>query len=361
MKTSRFHFIVSLIVLAFVTGCSESELTGPDATDQEIVEMDAATDLETAGKFWHPHHLAVGEIRHIIAFDPGQSPEGIVLDQRGNIFVSNRHHNGVEWWKNEIVRIGKDGVPEPVADLGPSTPAGSGLLGLITDRLGNVFAAFSTYDPATNGVYRISRRGWTVERLPGSENIVRPNGLVFDMLGNLYVTDSDDGAVWRYRRGGVFELWIQHPLLEPVVIPGLPPDLPGANGITYRPFRGFYVANTTQGTIIHIPVRRHGMPGDPVVAVGGVPFPDGVVMDLKGNIYFVNPAAHTAGIPALWKADPRTGDFAPVTIGIDSFDGPTSLAFGRGRHSHKSVFVVNSNLFFDPVGAGPGIVQVGVK
>jgi len=55
------------------------------------------------------------------------------------------------------------------------------------------------------GVYRVDRYG-AVELLPGSEQIVFPNGLAFDHRGNLYVTESLSGSAGDYGQGGIWRI-----------------------------------------------------------------------------------------------------------------------------------------------------------
>ena len=112
----------------------------------------------------------------------------------------------------QVRKIARDGSESTLATLIPPTSA-PGVLGLAVDAPGNVYAAVSTFDPATSGVYRIARDGSFV-RLPGTEAIVFPNGVTLDQRGNIYVTDTILGAVWRVPAGGgPAEPWFQSPLL----------------------------------------------------------------------------------------------------------------------------------------------------
>ncbi|MGH7503438.1 MAG: SMP-30/gluconolactonase/LRE family protein, partial [Longimicrobiales bacterium] len=182
------------------------------------------------------HHLEVGSVRPVVTFSAGESAEGIALDRRGNMYVGLRQLDPATgaFMRNEVVRIDRDGGVTSIADLGPASSDGAGVLGLATDRHGDVYAAFASGIIATRGVYRIASDGSSVERIAGSEGVTFPNGLAFDARGRLYATDSFDGAVWRYASGGAFEKWIEDPLLAPVAIPGFPP-LPGVNGVVSRP------------------------------------------------------------------------------------------------------------------------------
>jgi hypothetical protein len=69
------------------------------------------------------------------------------------------------------------------------TTLGAGLLGLAVDASANLYAAVASFNPATHGVWRITRDG-SGARLAGSQAMFFPNALAFDERGNLYVTSS---------------------------------------------------------------------------------------------------------------------------------------------------------------------------
>lgn len=211
--------------------------------------------LLAAGK-----RLPPGRVETILPLPPGDSPEGIALDKHGNIYVSNRRTDATGR-VSEIRRITPDGAVSVFATLPSASPDASGVLGLITDPSDNVYAAYVTQDPATHGVYRISRDGSVVERLAGSEAIIFPNALTFDARDNLYVTDSFGGAVWRYGRDETFSLWVQHGLLEAVPVEGAPFPIPGANGIAFFASNKLYVANTSQFSITRVRIAPDGSAG----------------------------------------------------------------------------------------------------
>jgi sugar lactone lactonase YvrE len=146
---------------------------------------------------------ASSSVQTLVTFNPaaGEFPEGVAVDKTGNIYVSVTP-------LGQIRRFAPDGSESLLTTL-PATGQ-IGPTGLAVDASGNVYAADVTFDPATRGVYRIARDG-TSERLPGSGAIQFPNGLAFDQRGNLYVTDSILGAVWRIPRGGAAEIWAGNP------------------------------------------------------------------------------------------------------------------------------------------------------
>jgi sugar lactone lactonase YvrE len=183
-----------------------------------------------------------------------------------------------------------------------------------------------------------------------------PNALTFDARGNLYATDSEDGTVWRFPRGGAGALWVRDDLLtgNPAI---------GANGIAFVPPRSLYVANTDFGWIVRIPIEKNGDAGLPkVVAIGIELFIiDGLAADVHGDLHAAIAGNSIVGTAPLVHVNPRTGAVTASTAAWDKFDFPTSLAFGKGPRDQKSVYVVNSGLFpEDRPEAAPSVVRVGV-
>jgi sugar lactone lactonase YvrE len=287
----------------------------------------------------------------VIEYDAeaGELPEGITVDMAGNIYVSLSP-------LGQIRRIGTDGSESLFVSLPPAGETGSGLLGLAVDASGTVYAASGTGDPDTSGVYRISPDG-TYDRLPGSEAITFPNSLAFDERGNVYVTDTILGAVWRIPPGGSAELWLQGDLLVGLNLPDLPFPFPlGSNGIAYRD-GNIYVANTEKAHIVRIPVLTDGSAGDPeVVAAGDELFPlDGIALDAHGNIY-----ALVIAQSKLVRIYPHDGTVTTLATAEDGLDFPASLAFGTGEGDRQSVFITNYAIG-PPGGAGPGVVKIEVS
>lgn len=231
----------------------------------------------------------------------------------------------------------------------PTLDSGGGLgpAGLAVDAPGNVYTGLVTFDPATQGVYRIAPGG-SGERLPGTGQIGLANALAFDKNGNLYVTDTIRGAVWRIPRGGSATLWIEHPLLAGDGSAGLGFTI-GANGIAYR--QGWvYVAVTEGARVVRIPVQGDGGAGSPGVVAEGTPLygVDGITLDVHGDVW-----APVIAQSTLVKVSAADGTMTTVATAADGLDFASSAAFGTGRGDRKSLFLVNFAI--GPLGgSGPG-------
>jgi hypothetical protein len=266
----------------------------------------------------------------------GELPEGIAFDKRGNLYVSFMP-------LGQLRKIGPDGSESVLLDVGES-----GAFGVAVDAYGDVYMAHFS------GVYRVTKKG-AVELLPGTDDILWSNALAFDKRGNLYVTDSWGGAIWRIPRGGSAEPWLQHEWLEGLgEIPGYPPV--GANGIAYR--QGcLYVANTEKGLIVRVPILKWGDAGEPQIIADSpeVYGPDGIALDVHGDIYAVLVLQSK-----LVKIDPVDGHVTEILTVVDGLDEPASLAFGTGKGERLSVFFTNFSVMAPHTGRGPAILKIDV-
>jgi sugar lactone lactonase YvrE len=286
---------------------------------------------------------ASGHVEWVIHYQPFvEAPEGIALDKAGNIFV------GMDL-PGEIRKIAPDGTESLFYDFDME-----GVLGLAVDAPGNVYACLVTLDPNTRGVYLVSRDGTMAKQLDGTGAITFPNSLAFDKRGNLYVTDSVAGAIWRIPRRGDLEMWLQDDLLEGEgLLPGIPVPI-GANGIAYRQ-GNLYVANTELAHILRIPIQKDGSAGTPeIVAAGMELYPlDGIALDVHGNIY-----ALVIAQSKLVRVTPD-GTITTLATADDGLDFPASASFGTGKGQRKSLFVTNYAIG-PPGGPGPGVLKVDV-
>jgi sugar lactone lactonase YvrE len=279
----------------------------------------------------------------VVAFDPsrGEFPEGIVFDRRGEMYVSLAP-------LGEIRRRAADGSWSTFARIDPGT-GGLAVLGLAADARGTIYAAAPTNAPQWHGVVAISRDG-VARRLPGTEQIAFPNALAFDHRGNLYVTDSIRGAVWRLSRDGDVELWLEHEALAGTAV--LNPFPLGANGIAYSRHR-LYVANTEKMQLVEIPISRDGAAATPSILhafAGPSDFLDGVAADALGNLYVLLPATSE-----LVRID-RGGGATTLAGAGDGLSMPASLTFGARR----TLFVTNFSLPDVVAAPAPGVIALDI-
>jgi sugar lactone lactonase YvrE len=167
------------------------------------------------------------------------------------------------------------------------------------------------------------------------------NALTFDSAGNVYISDSSQGIIWRTGPGGgAATPWVADPLLTTT---GVPPF--GANGIAFNNAQtAMFVANTGNDQIIKIPVT--GSPlvgGTPVVFVNSINGADGLVIDKEDNIWVcANQADEIVVVDPTGRVIAKLGDFG----GIDPHGSPNGLLFPASL-AFSGEFLYVSNLALD--------------
>jgi len=180
------------------------------------------------------------------------------------------------------------------------------------------------------------------------------NALTFDRSGNIYVSDSFNGVIWKIpANGGTPVAWSNSPLLSPGT--GLTPPF-GANGVEFNTERTIlYVADTAFHQIIQIPVKSDGSAGPASILITGINAPDGILVDRDDNIWICsNQEDEIVIIDKTGKVIAKLGDF----YGIDrngiaqGFLFPASLAFSRDG---TTLYVSNLTLYLPYAGASAAI------
>ena len=158
------------------------------------------------------------------------------------------------------------------------------------------------------------------------------NDLTFDKAGNVYVSDSFRGAIWKTGpSGGEAVEWVQDPLLLPNPPNGVPPF--GANGLRFDAGeKHLFVANTAYDTVLQVPVLPDGSAGAPSVFTNSVNGADGLLIDSAGNLWVcANQGDEIVIVDGTGKGIGKLGDFDGVDHGLPSgLLFPASLRFYGG-------------------------------
>ena len=353
----KYRFVGT--VMAMVCLLATIAIWTPASSASEIETMQTTSVLaETRdGK-----HGAYDGVQMMYSFNPenNEYPEGITIDKKGNIYVSV----GTAFWLpdpdpfGEIWQINPDGEISLLHEF----PGGPGAAGLTVSPSGVLYFGYPNPGYPNNGVYR-KERGGAAEKLPGSEAIIVANGLALSKQGDLYVSDSALGTIWRFPNGiEDAEVWFQHPWIagcDPVDAPF------GANGIAFWK-DSLYVANTFRGMLVRVPVMEDGTAGAPEILAGDEECDfddlfsmDGIALDVHGNVYALLVMQHK-----LVRINPEDGSHTVLLTEEDGLFNTSSIAFGTGRQDRQYVFMSNFALLEPgPEGnLGPGVLKyyVGV-
>jgi sugar lactone lactonase YvrE len=172
------------------------------------------------------------------------------------------------------------------------------------------------------------------------------NALTFDSDGNVYISDSFQGTIWKTGpTGGVATAWLTDPLLTTI---GKPPF--GANGLAFnRHGSALLVANTGDDAVITIPVTG-GSPGTPAVLAYGINGADGVLIDEDDNIWVAaNQSDEIVVLDPTGKVIAKLGDFG----GLDHRGAAVGLLFpaslvASGQFIYVTNLVLDTRLFGFP-------------
>jgi sugar lactone lactonase YvrE len=205
----------------------------------------------------------------------------------------------------------------------------------------------------------------------GSQAGAGLNALTFDKAGNVYVSDSFQGIIWRFSPQaagngcGEATAWVTNPRLLPDR-PASDPKQPepqnvppfGANGIEFNKAQdAMFVCNTAIDSIVEIPVTGAGTAnpsaGTPFVLTNSINGCDGIAMDAQDNIWaaanqademvVVSSTGDSAG-----KVIAKLGDFNGVNGGMTKgLLFPASPAFSP---LDGSLWVTNLELDLTSIG-----------
>jgi sugar lactone lactonase YvrE len=277
---------------------------------------------------------------------PGEAhPEGITVDAAGNVYVTT-------------FDVARAGAPGQVGHLIVFRPNGR-LLRQVSIANSSPLLLDLAFHPASGALLVIdfgSAQVLTVDPVTGASSpfttipdddptvpgTPAPNVLTFDDAGNVYISDSFQGIIWRTGpAGGTAVKWVESPLLRTAGVPGF-----GANGLAFNNARSaLFVTNTGNDTVVRIPVTPSPtglVAGTPAVFVNSINGADGLIIDDQDNLWIAaNQADEIVVVNPTGRVIAKLGDFG----GVDASGAPIGLLFPASLvRSGGSLYVTNLSL-----------------
>ncbi|HEY2988708.1 MAG TPA: NHL repeat-containing protein [Candidatus Binatia bacterium] len=276
-----------------------------------------------------------GGVVRFATLPPGPGhPEGLAADSRGNIYVATFEFNP----PNAIHIFSPSGRLLDTISLPSAVP-----LGLAFDTSGNLYVA----NFGGGKVLKFSPP-FIAGSLPVATYNVCTfvifvdcglNAMAFDAAGNLYVSDSFGGKVYKVALpGGTVSLFVADEMLKPAPPPhGFPPF--GANGLAFSADGNtLFVANTADDRILKVNVTTKAV--TPFAeSINGA---DGILFDRQGRLWVAaNQADEIVALDGDGRIVDRRGSFEGIGPdgAVKGLIFPASIVISRG-----SLFVTNAAL-----------------
>jgi sugar lactone lactonase YvrE len=262
-----------------------------------------------------------------------QHPEGITADRHGNIYVTT-------------FDVTKASGPGDLLVFGPRghllrqlKVAGSSnlLLDLAFHPHTGTLLVLDFGNPRVLAVDPTTGASSLFATIPGGA-AAGPNVLTFDHAGNVYVSDSFQGTIWKTGpSGGAMTAWVSDPLLTTT---GVPPF--GANGLAFNNAGdALFVCNTGNDSVLRIPVAG-GNASAPTAFAYSINGCDGLIIDDDDNLWIAaNQADEIVVLNPAGRVIAKLGDFE----GIDRHGEPIGLLFPASlvRFGHH-IYITNLSL-----------------
>ena len=248
-----------------------------------------------------------------------QQPENITLEPNGAADVT---FNGAR----QVARVGRNGSVTILATLPAPAGGSAGATGIVRAYDGTLFVNENA--GIHSAIWRIGRHG-NAAPIVALPQVKFLNGLALDR-DTLYATDSTSGTVWRVDlRTDRAVIWAQGGPLLPTAAVGF-----GSNGIKVHD-GAVWVSNTAQGTLLRIPIGRHGTAGPISTVAQGLGPIDDFTFTGRGDTVL----AAINGMSEVSIVRPYGGHHTVLTA-ADGLSNPTSIAV-RG----STVYVASAAYF----------------
>ena len=280
----------------------------------------------------------VGVVSHVADLPAGLFAEGLATTE-DHLYVGTLSFSSPQ---GTILVFDEDGAPD-----GAFTVPGFPFVGQVAFHDEDLFAvACNAFAPsATGAVVRIDQETGVVSTVATEPTC--PNGLAIDRHGNMFVTNIFDGSVSKVTPSGTVSTFASGGLLAAGPVDGF---TLGPNDIAFnKAGTALFVSNAGKNTVVKIDVNNDGTAGAVTTFATGIPAPDGLAFDQKGNLYVCSPFTNS-----VWVVTPAGAAApAPFDTSKESLNNPSNVAFLGHR-----LFISNLALFTPGVLSKISVVRV---
>jgi len=282
-----------------------------------------------------------GRVERFASLPEGSpNPEGITTDHNGDVYVPGFAPTAPSG-PGKLFVFDEDGDLLRALNVTGSSPALLGVAFHPTNRLPNGRRQLLVIDFGAGNVL-------SVDPMTGAATVFAEikggglNALTFDAKGNVYISDSFRGIIWRTKpAGGDAVAWAKDDLL---LTTGFPPF--GANGLDFNHDESsLFVANTGNDSIVRIPVVRD-VAQKAVVFTNSINGADGLLVDRDDNVWVcANQSNEIVVTDKTGKVIAKLGDFGGVRDG-----SPVGLLFPASLVRRGDwIYITNLSLDLRPI------------
>lgn len=283
-----------------------------------------------------PAQARPGGVSRFATLPPGPGhPEGIAADAAGNVYVATFEFPPAP---NRIYVFGSGGRLDVTKDISYSP------LGMIVVGGALWVADFGAGDAVKYALplAASSTEAARIDVCGGAGAGCGLNAFAVDMSGNLYVSDSFGGRIFKITTAGAVSTWFTDERLRPGTH-AFPPF--GANGLAFNAAgTALFVANTGDDRILRLAVAG-GAPGALTTFAESLNGADGILFDPQGRLWVAeNQNDRLVALNANGRIVQTRGSFGGISKGEPKgLLFPASLVLSGGF-----IYVTNAALALTP-------------
>ena len=337
-------------------------VTGPGGYSHTLNATQTLTGLAVGSYTVNAFEAEVSTAVIVTLYEPTVTAVAVTVSAgataTASVSYAIRPGSGALW---VTTTTGPTAVAYSAAQLGASTGAGPAItlatggapFGATFDAAGNLWVANSSMANSTVVEFSGSQLGASGSPTPAvtlsGAAFNSPEGLAFDLNGNLWVVNAGNSTVIELTAN---KLLVSGSPTPAVTLSAAGGSLNGPVGLAFDPNANLWVANYASSTVVAFTASQLGASGSPVPVVtsspagGSLSGPEGLAFDGNGNLWVANNTSSTVVEFVMQQLGNPTPEVT-LSATAGSLNGPAGLVFDRDG----TLWVAN--------GGGNTVVQFG--